>query len=110
MKRLLKFAAQGRTPLLLAVIAVAVLLAGCQQKKQARQTSLPPVPVTVAKVLQKSEPVEVKAIGTVEPYSSVQVKSLVEGQVIGVHFKEGQDVHKGQLLFTIDKAPFQAAL
>src|SRR5207248_11016267 len=100
-----------RPPLLLiAVAAVALSLAGCQQNKQSRQTAQPPVPVTVAKVMQKNEPVEVKAIGTVEPYSSVQVKSLVEGQIVGVHFKEGQDVQKGQLLFTIDKAPFEAAL
>jgi multidrug efflux system membrane fusion protein len=54
--------------------------------------------------------VQVRSIGTIEAYDTVGVKSLVEGQVVGVHFKEGQDVRKGQLLFTIDKRPFQEAL
>jgi len=69
-----------------------------------------PVPVTVATVIQETVPVEHEAIGNVEAYSTVAVKSQVEGQVERVHFREGQDVKKGDLLFTIDPRPFEASL
>jgi multidrug efflux system membrane fusion protein len=68
------------------------------------------VPVTVATATQKTVPVEVNAIGTVEAYSSVSVKALVSGELIEVHFKEGQEVKRGDLLFKIDPRPFQAEL
>lgn len=70
----------------------------------------PAVPVTVGKVSQKTIPVEVRVIGNGEAYSTVQVKSQVEGQVERVYFQEGQDVKKGDLLFTIDRRPFEATL
>ena len=47
-------------------------------------------------------PLMLKAIGSVEAFSTVQVKSQVEGEVMRVHFREGQEVKKGDLLFTID--------
>ncbi|HVN81697.1 MAG TPA: biotin/lipoyl-binding protein, partial [Terriglobia bacterium] len=68
------------------------------------------VPVLVGKVSQKTVPVEVHVIGNGEAYSTVQIKSQVEGRVERVYFTEGQDVKKGDLLFTIDARPFQAAL
>jgi membrane fusion protein, multidrug efflux system len=68
------------------------------------------VPVTVATATQKTVPVEVNAIGTMEAYSSVSVKALVSGELIEVHFKEGQEVKRGDLLFKIDPRPFQAEL
>lgn len=55
-------------------------------------------------------PVQVRAIGTVEAYATVAVKSLVSGQLLQGHFTEGQQVHRGDLLFTIDPKPLQAAL
>ncbi len=55
-------------------------------------------------------PVIQTTIGTVQPYSAVAIKSQVDGQITQVHFKEGQVVKKGDLLFTLDKRPFQAAL
>jgi multidrug efflux system membrane fusion protein len=79
--------------------------------EQPKQLMLAPaVPVTVAKVSQETIPVEVRVIGNGEAYSTVQVKSQVEGQVDRVYFQEGQDVKKGDLLFTIDRRPFEAAL
>ena len=69
-----------------------------------------PVPVAVGMVVQKAMPVEVSVIGTVDPYSTVQVKSQVQGEILSVHFKEGDDVRKGDLLFSIDPASFRAAL
>ncbi len=68
------------------------------------------VPVTIGHVVEKSMPVELTVIGTVEPFSTVQVKSQVQGEILSVHFKEGDDVNKGDLLFNIDPSPFRATL
>lgn len=68
------------------------------------------VPVLVVTALQKSVPVQLHAVGNVEPYNSVSIKSQVTGVLQRAHFKEGQDVKKGQLLFTIDPRPLEAAL
>ena len=70
----------------------------------------PAVPVMVGKVSQETVPVEVRVIGNGEAYSTVQVKSQVDGQVERVYFGEGQDVKVGDLLFTIDRRPFEATL
>ena len=69
-----------------------------------------PVPVLVAKAMRKTVAEQLHAIGRVEAYSTVQVKAQISGQVMEVHFKEGQDVGKGDLLFIIDPRPFEAAL
>ena len=55
-------------------------------------------------------PVQLRAVGNVEPYATVSIKSQVTGVLQKAHFKEGQDVKKGQLLFTIDPRPLEAAL
>jgi multidrug efflux system membrane fusion protein len=70
----------------------------------------PPVPVVVGTVVQKDVPVQIRAVGTVEPYSTVSVKPQVGGVLSRVHFKEGAEVNKGDLLFTIDPRPFQSQL
>ena len=69
-----------------------------------------PVPVVTAKVQTKSVPVNIPAVGTAEAMSTVQIRGQVTGQLSQVHFGEGQDVKKGQLLFTIDPRPFEATL
>ncbi len=66
--------------------------------------------MTAGIVVQKTVPVQVRAIGNVEAYSTVSVKSQIGGILTGVHFREGQDVGKGALLFTIDPRPYEAAL
>ncbi len=68
------------------------------------------VPVTVATVIQKDIPVQLRAIGNVEAYSTVSVKSQVVGQLVGVYFKEGQEVKQGDRIFMIDPRSFEAAL
>jgi multidrug efflux system membrane fusion protein len=70
----------------------------------------PPAPVVVASVEQRDIPVQIKAIGNVEAYQTVQIRSQVNGQIEKIFFKEGQDVHKGQLLFQLDKRSFRADL
>ena len=78
--------------------------------KKAEPPKKPVVPVTVAAVVQKTVPVQILAIGNVEAYSTVGVKAQVGGQLLHVHFREGQEVKKGDLLFTIDPRPFEATL
>lgn len=68
------------------------------------------VPVMVASVVQKSIPVQLDSVGAVEPYSTVSIRTQVAGAVTKVHFKEGEDVKEGDLLFTVDTRPFEAAL
>jgi multidrug efflux system membrane fusion protein len=68
------------------------------------------VPVLAADVVRKETPVQLSAVGAVEPYSTVMVKAQVGGLLTRVHFKEGQDVRRGDLLFTIDSAPYEATL
>jgi membrane fusion protein, multidrug efflux system len=75
-----------------------------------RREGRPPVPVTVVAAVQKTMPVQLEAVGTVEPYSTVSIRSQVAGAITKVHFKEGQDVKEGDLLFTVDTRPFEAAL
>jgi len=90
-------------------IVMTVFLFSCSKK-----SGLPPrmekVPVTSATVIQKAVPVQLRAIGNVEAYSTISVKSQIEGLLTRVYFKEGQDVKKGDLLFTIDPRPYEAAL
>ena len=69
-----------------------------------------PVPVITGHVQKKAVPVTIPAVGTAEALQTVQVRAQVTGQLSGIHFAEGQELRKGQLLFTIDPRPFQAAL
>jgi membrane fusion protein, multidrug efflux system len=68
------------------------------------------VPVTVAQVVQKQMPIEIRVIGAVEAYSVVSVHAQITGQLTDVNFKEGEDVTKNQLLFALDRRPLEAAL
>jgi len=69
-----------------------------------------PVPVVVARVSQRDVPINVDVIGNVEAYSTITVKAQVGGELNKVSFHEGDSVKKGDLLFTIDARPFEAAL
>jgi multidrug efflux system membrane fusion protein len=69
-----------------------------------------PVPVLTATAVAKDVPVEIHAIGNALAYSSVAIRSQITGPIVGVHFEEGQEVKTGDLLFTIDPRPWQAAL
>jgi len=89
-----------------------LLLAGCSERNASGK--VPPasvaVPVSAATATQRDMPVQVRAVGNVQAISSVVIKSQVDGQVLRVHFAEGQNVRKGDILFTLDPAPFEAAL
>jgi len=66
--------------------------------------------VLVTKVVRKDVPVQIEVIGNVEAYSTITVKALVGGELQKVNFHEGDYVKKGDLLFTIDRRPLEAAL
>ena len=69
-----------------------------------------PVPVMVADVEQKSMPLRIQAIGNVEAFATVALKSRIDGQIVEVKFQEGKEVRKGDVLFRIDSRPFEATL
>src|SRR5437763_13447484 len=106
---------QQRIPrwgILLFVILAAFAVARTLQRgvETAKKTQPPVRPVLVAKVISKDVPRYLDEIGTCAAYETVQVQAQVSGQIIARHFQDGADVKKGDLLFTIDPRPFQAAL
>ena len=98
----------GMLPCFICFLFLLASVTACSRKQQTPQK--PPVPVTAATAVQKTVPVQLSAIGNVEAYSTVSVKSQIGGVLTRVHFGEGQDVNKGDLLFTIDPRPYEAAL
>ncbi len=97
----------------LMVNTLSILLISCLAACSGGRSEPPKVrtvPVIAGTVTQKTVPVQIRVIGNIEAYSAVSVKSQIGGQLIRVHFKEGQDVRKGELLFTIDPRPYEAAL
>jgi multidrug efflux system membrane fusion protein len=89
-------------------IALLIVTCACGGKKE--QGPPRAIPVMADAVLQKAVPVEIRTIGNCQAYSTVAVKSMAGGEISQVHFTEGQEVKKGDLLFTIDPRPFQTAL
>lgn len=90
-------------------MAFSLALGGCSGQKV--QSAAPPaVAVTIATAEQRTVPVQVRAIGNVEAYTTVGIKPQITGQILEVHFTEGQDVKRGQLLFTFDPRSFEADL
>jgi len=84
------------------------LLAACSKPPPAPAPAAAPVSVAVA--MRKTMPDLLAAVGTVEAINSVAVKSLVDGQLLESHVKDGDEVKAGQLLFRIDPRPAQASL
>jgi multidrug efflux system membrane fusion protein len=91
-------------------LAGLLLLAACSGAKTAPSAAPPPVPVLSAVAVEKDVPLQVRAIGAVEAYSTVSVRTQVTGQLTGVFFREGDFVRKGSLLFTLDKRQYEADL
>jgi multidrug efflux system membrane fusion protein len=100
----------GVGTLVVAVVLFAYFGAEIRANERKAPKGPPPVPVTVAAVAQELVPYRVQAIGNVEAYSTVAVKARVDGQIVEVGFKEGEEVRKGQVLFKIDPRPYDATL
>src|SRR5215475_12130560 len=94
-----------------AIIAFIFFFAGCSSSHaQSGPPVFPPVPVATAQATEETVPIQIRSVGTAEPYSSVEVKSQVAGPLLKVNFAEGVNVNRGDLLFEIDARPFQEAL
>ena len=94
------------------VAALAVVLGGYRllESAPAQVAPVPKAPrlVAVATAATETMPVYVRGLGTVDPFNSVAIKSRVDGQIIAIHFEEGQTVKPGDVLFEIDPRPFAA--
>jgi len=91
------------------LLAMCILIAGCSGKKEAAKEK-PPVPIKAAVSVVRSVPEQIRVIGNVEAYATVSIKSQVNGRLEVVHFREGEDVRKGDPLFTIDSRSYVAVL
>ncbi len=95
------------------LFAATVVSTGCSSEAAAPQQAPrgpDAVPVTVATVVQKAVPLEIRVVGNVEAYSTVAIHAQITGELTSVNFKEGDDVQAGQILFTLDRRPLEAAV
>jgi multidrug efflux system membrane fusion protein len=92
-----------------ALLLIPVLIASCSSGKAEKAKPLG-IPVSVGAVVSKNVPFQIISIGNVEAYNTISVKAMINGEIIAVHFKEGQYVNKGDLLYKIDPRPNEAAL
>ncbi len=95
---------------LVAIGAGSYLLRASQGASAPASRPVPAVPVTAARVVTRTVPVRLRTIGNIEPYTTVALKALVDGQIVAVRFTEGDEVKKGAVLFEIDRRPFEAQL
>jgi membrane fusion protein, multidrug efflux system len=99
--------------LLVALVAVAaggVVLWDYRHQPSSGETPSPPVPVVATTVTPHPVPIYLRGIGTVIAFNNVVARSQITGPLINVSFKQGQDVHEGDLLAEIDPRPYQAQL
>lgn len=89
------------------ITCVGLCFFSCKKKEKTRVEDRI-FPVTTQKAIKKDTPLYLEAIGHVESIEQIEIRSRVEGELTGVYFKEGDFVHKGDLLFTIDPRSFQA--
>jgi len=93
---------------LLPVLALAATALSCAKADKAAVVES--VPVRVGLVEKKAVPLQIRNVGTVQAYVAVSVRAQVTGEIMEVHFHEGQELKKGELLFSIDPRPYEAAL
>ena len=94
-------------------LAICGMLAGCtsQTAKSARASTPPPaIPVGVATVKQGNFDVYLTGLGSVQAFNTVSLKTRIDGQIMQVNFREGQEVKAGELLILIDPRPYEVAL
>jgi RND family efflux transporter MFP subunit len=106
---LLRFA-RNDGPILATLAVVAPLLAGCGSQQAPAQAAPPPPTVTVAKPVKRTIVDQDEYVGRFVAIDTVEVRSRLSGYLASVHFTDGQLVKKGDLLFTVDRRPFQIAL
>jgi RND family efflux transporter MFP subunit len=101
---------QGRLVALCAIVMLG--LAGCEQSdsQTAKPAAPPPPQVTVAKPVAKTVAEQDEYVGRFVAVDAVEVRARVSGYLDAIHFQDGQIIKQGDLLFTIDRRPFQTAL
>jgi membrane fusion protein, multidrug efflux system len=97
-----------------AALAVAVVIGTAVSRyansNKAHASGPPPVPVILTQAGQSDVPIYYDALGSVTAFNTVAIRAQVTGQLVSMDFRQGQDVHKGDVLARIDPAPFKAAL
>ena len=86
-----------------------IFLSSCHGKKPAIP-STPVYPIQITEAATRDVPIFIEALGHVDSITSINIFSRVEGELTGIYFKQGQEVKKGDLLFTIDPKLYQASL
>jgi len=105
----MKFVTTARLAVLPATAMLLVALAGCDRGEQQR-AAFPPPMVTVAKPVQRTVVDYDEYVGRFVAVDSVEIRSRLSGYLSAIHFTDGQMVKKGDLLFTVDRRPFEIAL
>ncbi len=96
-------------PIMFLTIAFALASAGCSKKADPKATAqAPPPSVIVEQITERTVPIYSEYVGQTKADETVELRARVEGVLRRVYFREGMPVRKGQLLFTIEKAPFNA--
>src|SRR5262245_13507488 len=94
-----------------AIAATAIVGSGCgKSEPKVSAAAAPPPTVVVSTVEQKTVPIYSEFVGQTKANETVELRARVEGILEKIYFKEGTPVKKGDLLFTIDKRPFEAAV
>src|SRR5436853_7766466 len=88
----------------------ALVFVGCTNKAAQQGFDRPPAPVSVAAAVTQDVPTYLDAIGKTVAREVVSIQPQVSGRILKIHFTDGANVRKGDLLFTIDTRPFEANL
>ena len=94
----------------IAVLLVVMGFTGCSSAEEQEGAEPPPVPVVITEVKQETVPIIAEYVARTEADSTVEIRARVEGVLAGIFFDDGTRVKKGQLLFQIEPAPYEAAL
>jgi multidrug efflux system membrane fusion protein len=94
----------------LASLAAAIIFWRHTTSQAAPTAARPSVPVTVTEATVRDVPIYSHALGTVQALNTVAIRAQVNGQIVSINFRQGQEVHQGDVLAKIDPAPFKAAL
>jgi multidrug efflux system membrane fusion protein len=90
-------------------VGAAVVVWRHESSQPTQKPTPPAVPVTVAEAAKTDVPIYYDALGTVSALNTVSLRAQVNGQIVAVNFRQGQDVKQGDVLAQIDPAPFKAA-
>ena len=97
-----------KTPLFF--LSLLLIGASCSQKKAAPPPQIHSYPITVGEAVKKEVQIFIESLGHVESITSIQIRSRIGGELTGIFFEQGKEVKSGDLLFTIDPKPYEAAL